>query len=94
MYYPRYKRKRTYPQYTDFYRVKLILNYIYQDINNLLEFSGNVFRIAIKAYDYYIQYYEYTVTDGYSEAKAKEVQAEDNQFKASNAADKLTIKDQ
>jgi ATP-dependent DNA helicase PIF1 len=78
MYYPRYKRKRTYPQYADFYRVKLMLNYIYRDADNLLEFGGNVFRTAIKAYDYCIQHHKHTATDGYSEAEAEEVQAEDD----------------
>jgi len=73
--------------------VKLMLNHVHRDADNLLEFGGNVFRTAIEAYDYCIQHHEHTATDGYGEAEAEEVQAEDDQFEAGNAADELTIED-
>ena len=93
MYFPRYKRKRTHPQYADFCRVKLMLNHVHRDADKLLELGGNVFRTAIEAYDYCLQHHEHAATDGYGKPEAEEVQAEDDQFEAGNAADELTVED-
>ncbi|EAQ82911.1 hypothetical protein CHGG_10729 [Chaetomium globosum CBS 148.51] len=91
-YYPRYKPVRSHQQYSDFCRVKPLLNHPHRQSEQLLEVDDLQFDNYTSAYQYCLEHYDHQ-DDHYGTVDEPDMLPEEDEFERGEDAGDITLED-
>ena len=91
-YYPRYKPARSHQQYSDFCRVKLLLNHPHRQSEELFEVDDRQFDNYTSAYQYCLEHHDHP-DDHYGTVDEPDPLPDEDEFERGDDAGDITLED-